>query len=77
MKRYEVPAVIVVDAESEDEAHTKALGLGATLDAPEGPGAFFLGITTAVIDWPREPEDRDDESVSAHAESLQMAAGMQ
>lgn len=77
MARYEVPAVILVDAESETEAHTTALGLGATLDKESGPGAFFLRVTTAAVGWPREPEGREDESLSEHAESLQQAAGMQ
>lgn len=77
MRRYEIPAVILVDAEDEQDAHTKALGLGATLDQEVGAGAFFFGVTTAVTDWPREPEGREDESLSAHAESLQGAAGMQ
>ncbi len=75
--RYEIKARILVDAESENEAHEKALALGATLDRPEGPGAFFLGITTAAIEWPREcEEDRAAESLGAHAESLQSAAGL-
>lgn len=75
--RYEVPALILVDAKSEEDAHTKALGLGVTLDQEIGPGAFFLGLSTAVVDWPHKPEDREDESLAEHAESLQMAAGMQ
>jgi hypothetical protein len=75
--RYEIPAMILVDAGSEEEAHTKALQLGATLDQEYGPGAFFSRVTTAVIEWPRASEGRDDETLAAHAESLQMAAGMQ
>lgn len=77
MPRWEVPALILVDAESEEEAQMKALSLGATLDQESGPGAFFLGVTTAVVDLPREAEEREDESLAAHAESLQAAAGMQ
>lgn len=83
--RYEVPAVILVDAENETEAHTKALELGVTLDSEEGPGAFFLGITTAVVKWPKEAKrgkigeapELGDEPLAAHAESLQTASGMQ
>lgn len=75
--RYEIPAVIVVDAAGVDAAHEKSLALGATLDREEGPGAFFYGITTAAVGLPKAcEEDRQSENLSEHAESLQSAAGV-
>lgn len=72
--RYEVPARILVDAESPIEAENKALALGATLDREEGPGAFFYGITVAVTGDPTEAaEDYAEEGLGEHAESLQSA----
>lgn len=82
MPRYEVPAVIVLDADDETDAHMKALALGSTLDKEEGPGAFFHRITTAVVAWPIEigdfprEKERSKLSVGEHAESLQSSKGM-
>ncbi len=83
--RYEVPAVIVLDAADHDEAVLKALGLGATLDKDEGPGAFFSGITTAAVaepilvsdgaEYTQGERERAALDVSEHAEALQHAAG--
>lgn len=76
-RRYEVPAVILVDAADETEAHDKALELGATLDQESGPGAFFFGVGVAATDLPKESaEDRQGESLSEHGDSLQSAAGV-
>lgn len=75
--RFQIPALILVDADSENEAHEKALALGATLDKNEGPGAFFTGITVAAVALPERKPDREDEDLPGHAESLQMAAGLQ
>lgn len=79
MPRYEVPAMILVDADDEAGAHERALALGATLDRNEDPdpGSSFHGITTAAVKWPRKcEEDREAESLGEHAESLQNAAGL-
>jgi hypothetical protein len=73
--RYETPATIVVEDESEEIAHNMALTLGATLDGG-GPGAAFHGITVAVVDVPVKSDKGEAETLSEYAESLQAAAGM-
>lgn len=73
MARYEVPAIIIIDAADENTAHADALALAAETGNCATKGHPDL----AVIDWPRKCEaDRENESRSAHAESLQAAAGM-
>lgn len=74
--RYEVPAVIVVDALDAEDAATRARNLAGTLAETEGPGAFFHEIGLAAVgapikigDFPGE-KPRLQMSVGAHAASL-------
>lgn len=74
--RYEVPALILVDALDEQDAWTRARNLSATIDNSEGPGAFFHEIGVAPINQPREAEDLEGRSsVSEHVESIRSAVG--
>lgn len=75
--RFEVPALIVVEADNADDAMEKARALGPNIEGinEERDPELFPALTVAVIDFPRESEDRDDETISTHAEGLQMAAG--
>lgn len=75
--RYEVPALIIVNAANPDEALLKALAVGPKLDAGAIGDGPAQGVSVAAVDVPRQSEERDDEDVSEHAESLQAAAGLQ
>lgn len=69
--RFEVPALVVVDAEDQEDAIEKARAIGPRIERTE---SFGDAVTLAVIGVAVESEDRD-EKITDHAESLQMAAG--
>jgi hypothetical protein len=75
MPRFEIPALIVVDADNEHEAIQNAQRMTATVNQDVGPGAFFPSAL-AVIELPRKSEGREDETVDEHAASLESAAAV-
>lgn len=71
MPRFEIDALVVVDAETEEEAIAKARKLSDTLNAEEGPGAFFYGIGIAPLE--EEIAELDDDHEAAHLAALPVA----
>lgn len=72
--RYEVPAIIVLDADNEHEAQQAAERMTASINQESGPGAFFLPALAVVFNPRTCEEDREAETVSEHAFSLEIAA---
>lgn len=69
--RFEIQAMIVVEAIDQEDAETRARNLSATLDAEEGPGAFFSQIGVVATHGPVEcEEDREIETIPEHVQSI-------
>ncbi len=75
LERYELPALIVVDANSRGAAHKSAGELARTLIQDTGPGAFFLNVAAVPIGAARPCQpDRSDETIGSHVRSIMAAS---